>query len=157
MTDATFSISDFVRDPTRLLDVCREVIEELDCSGDDGEQRHMEAQLREIAAAIKRLEKAGVPVPDPLRAEKTKLAAELARHSAGAEALKQLAEDMDDVLGDLRSRVGEDAKRIDTAGKSKKPTRKRKPRQPRTSDTVLRENILAALQRLGRREDRRHH
>lgn len=151
MTDATFSISDFVRDPTRLLDVCREVIEELDCSGDDGEQRHMEAQLREIAKAIGRLEKAGVPVPDPLRAEKTKLAAELARHSAGAEALKQLAEEMDDVLRDLRARVGEDAQQQLVAKGKTKPKRKRKPRQPRTSDAVLRENILAALRHLGGR------
>lgn len=152
MAAAPFSISDFVRDPTRLVDVCREVIEELDCSSEDGEQRHMEAQLREIAKAIERLEKAGVPVPDPLRAEKVKLAAELGRHAAGAEALKQLAEDLEDVLRDLRSRVGEvEQSQPATPGEPKKPRRKRKTRQPRTSDTVLRENIIAALRRLGGR------
>ena len=47
----------------------------------------MEAQLREIARAIDKLDKLGVPVPDALRAEKTRLAAalgvsaEASRHS----------------------------------------------------------------------------
>lgn len=153
MPDPEPRISDFVRDPTRLVEICREVIEELHGSGsEDNEKRTMEAQLREIARAIERLERAGVPIPDPLRAEKTKLAAELAREAAGIEAMKQFADDLDELLLDLRTRLGQEEKeQASTPGKPTKRVTKSRQRQPRTGDQVLREYIIAALRSLGGR------
>lgn len=70
-------VARYVEDPSLLVELCREVIERLDAGGDNGETATMEAQLREIARAIDKLDKQGVPVPDTLRAEKTRLAAAL--------------------------------------------------------------------------------
>jgi hypothetical protein len=67
----------FVKDPRLLIELCRDVIDRIDCSPNDAKAREREAQLREIAKAVENLEKMGVPVPDVLRAEKTRIAAEL--------------------------------------------------------------------------------
>ena len=54
-------IDRFVKDPSLLVELCREVIDQLDASsGDTGVVEH-EAQLRAIAKAVDQLEKSGVP------------------------------------------------------------------------------------------------
>jgi hypothetical protein len=80
MSDGT-DIDRFVKDPTMLVELCREVIDQLDASSDDAVVAEQEAQLRAIAKAVEQLEKSGVTVPDPLRTEKTRLAASLAVHT----------------------------------------------------------------------------
>jgi hypothetical protein len=62
------------------------VIDRLDSGADDTDIGEQETQLREIAKAIERLEKAGVTVPDVLRAEKTRLAAALSIHADATQA-----------------------------------------------------------------------
>ena len=62
----------YVKDPSLLIELCREVIDRLDAGSNDDDTTAMEAQLREIARTIEKLEKMGVPVPDALRAEKTR-------------------------------------------------------------------------------------
>lgn len=53
-------IDRYVKDPSLLAELCREVIDELDAANDDSDVGEREAQLREIAKTIERLEKAGV-------------------------------------------------------------------------------------------------
>lgn len=139
-------IKPFLDDPSLLTKTFREVIEALDSSGEDDVTQEKEAQLREIAKSIERLEKAGVTVPDALRGEKTRLAAELAVKSEGLAAMNRLADEMAEVLQDLEARIG----RTGQPGRKSRPGRKRS-RSPKTGDDVLREHILRALKKLGGR------
>lgn len=151
---STVTIADLVRDPSRLVETCREVIDALQAAAQNGGGNQKEAQLREIAKAVERLERAGVPVPDSLRAEKTKLVAELAVMASGTEALKQLADDLDGVLDDLRARLGQDDSEATPqsprpkANGGDKPKKKRS-RAARTDKKILRLQITAALKKLG--------
>ncbi len=144
MMASDHDIKPFLDDPALLTETFREVIEALDSSGEDDVTQEKEAQLREIAKSIERLEKQGVPVPDALRGEKTRLASELAVQSEGLAAMNHLADEMDEVLQDLKARIGRNG---NPAG-GKKPRRKRS-RAPRTGNDVLREHILRALKNLG--------
>ena len=137
-------ITEFVKDPALLADMCRQVIESLDSAGEDDETREKEAQLREIAKSIERLEKAGVAIPDGLRGEKTRLASELAVKSEGLAVLNRFADELEEVLRDLKVRIGRNGHTSD----KKKPRRKRS-RSPKTGKDVLREQILQALKKLG--------
>lgn len=139
----TADIDRFVKDPSILAELCREVIDQLDASSDDAAVAEQEAQLRAIAKAVEQLEKSGVTVPDPLRAEKIRLAASLAVHADAKQALAQLADEFRDILKDLQDRLGQNA-----ASPDEKPHAKR-PKLPKTSQKVLRENILRALKMLG--------
>ena len=53
----------FVKDPGLLVELCREVIDELDSGVYDSDVGTRETQLREIAKTIERLERASVAVP----------------------------------------------------------------------------------------------
>ena len=86
-------IDHYVKDPSLLVELCREVIDRIDSGPDDPKSAEKEAQLREIAKAIEKLEKMGVPVPDALRGEKTRLAAELGIQAQAEQALHHLAEE----------------------------------------------------------------
>lgn len=86
-----FDIERFVNDPGLLVRLCCDVIDRIDAGSADPNAREKEAQLREIARTIERLEKMSVPVPDALRAEKTKLAAALGTHGDVNQTLRQLA------------------------------------------------------------------
>lgn len=151
MSDST-GIDHFVRDPSTLVELCRAVIDRLDASSDGAVLTAQEAQLRAIAKAIEQLEKSRVPVPDPLRAEKTRLVASLAVMADAKLALTQLADEFQDILKDVRERLGQnenapETKRTKAAGKRAKTRRSQK--LPKTSHTVLREHILRALKKLG--------
>lgn len=134
----------FLDNPSLLTEAFRQVIKSLDSSSEDDDTQEREAQLREIAKTITRLEKAGVSVPDGLRAEKTRLVAELAVQSEGLVALNHLADEMEDILHDLKTRIRRDVE----PANSKKPRRKRS-QAPKTDNSVLREHILRALKKLG--------
>ncbi|MEZ5584280.1 MAG: hypothetical protein R3F37_17385 [Candidatus Competibacteraceae bacterium] len=135
----------FFKDPGLLVELCRDVIDQLDASSDDEAAVEQEAQLRVIAKAVEQLEKSGVAVPGPLRAEKTRLAAALAMHTDAKQALAQLADDFQDILKDLRERLGHN-----TATPEAKPRGKRS-KLPKTSKDVLREHIVQALKQRGGR------
>src|SRR3972149_3602023 len=144
MTDHK-DIDRYVKDPSLLIELCREVIEQLDSGDDDAEMDAMETQVREISRTIDRLEKSSVPVPDVLRAEKTRLAAALC-DKTGTMALHHLAEEFEEILKDLRTGLGQD--RASTA--RKRAPRKRS-RSPKTDKKVLREQIIRALKKIGGR------
>ena len=98
-------IDRLVKDPSLLIELCREVIDRINNGTDDPKASEKEAQLREIDRAIKKLEKMGVAVPDTLRAEKTRLAAQLVGKSIASLALTLLAGGFDKILKDLNGRV----------------------------------------------------
>lgn len=148
----TADIDSLVRDPSTLVEICREVIDRLDASSDDGAVAEQEAQLRAIAKAVEQLEKSRVAVPDPLRAEKTRLVAALAVIADSKLALTQLADEFQDVLKDLRERLGQnvppkEVHKSGLIGKGAKIPRSQK--LPKTAYTTLREHILRALKKLG--------
>lgn len=134
----------YVKDPSLLVELCREVIEQLDTGSDNGETIAMEVQLREIARAIDKLDKQDVPVPDALRAEKTRLAAALGVSAETTQTLNHLAEELAELLKGLKDRIG----RTPEAAPTKKPHAKRS-KSPKTDKTTLRQLIVEALRHLG--------
>ena len=136
-------IVDFVKDPRQLVKLCRDVIDQLDTSSEYAAVAEQEAQLRAISTAIKYLDKNRVIVPDPLRAEKTRLTVALTEHTNAK--LAQLADEFQDILKDLRTRLGQNT----TAKKGKLHDTRSK--LPKTPQVVLREHILQALRKLGGR------
>ena len=141
---ATGDIERFVQDPGLLVDVCRDLVDTLDDGHDQVETAAMDAQLREIARAVHRLERLGVPVPDALRGEKTRLAAALAGPSQTAITLGQLADEFERLARDLRQRI---ERLAEPTNVKRQPVKG--PRQPRTDKAVLRALIVEALRHLG--------
>jgi len=133
----------FVKDPGLLVELCREVIDELDSGVYDSDVGTRETQLREIAKTIERLERAGVAVPDALRAEKTRLAASLAVHADSTQTLAQLADEFANILKDLKTRLGQTPSNAAPRAKGKRS------QAPKTDKGVLREQIIQALRKLG--------
>lgn len=142
-------IDTFVKDPTLLVKLCREVIDEL---GEDAGNEHIEkieekeSQLREISRAIERLEKAGVAVPDSLREAKTKLVATLAVQSEAYQSLAYFADELEKIIKELNSRLDR--------GMPSQPLRRSpgvRSTSPKTGREVLRKHIIQALKILGGR------
>nr|WP_321469284.1 hypothetical protein [uncultured Desulfobulbus sp.] len=136
----------YVKDPSLLVELCREVIERLDAGSENGETAAMEAQLREIARAIDKLDKLGVPVPDALRAEKTRLAAALGVSAEATQTLNHLADELDELLKELKDRIG---RTPETAPAKKFRTKRSK--SPKTEASTFRQLIVAVLKSCGGR------
>jgi len=142
----TSNIERYAKDPSLLIELCRDVIDRLDTGSNNDDTAAMEAQLREIAKTIEKLEKMGVPVPDALRGEKTRLAAALSITAEDARALQQLIDEFEDLLKDLRSRLN-----VNTVPADGKPIRRKRSNSPKTDPQTLRAHIIAALRNLGGR------
>jgi len=138
-------IDRFVKDPSLLVELCREVIDQLDASSEDTAIPEKEAQLRAIAKAVEQLEKSGVTVPDPLRAEKIRLAGLLAVHTDATQTLAQLAEEFQEIVEDLRDRLSRN--RLTPEGKR----RGRRSNEPKTPNRELRRLIIETLTARGGR------
>lgn len=106
-----------------------------------------EAQLREISRSIERLEKIGVPIPDALRAEKTRLAAALSIQTEVSESLGLLAAGFGEILKELQGRLGRGVKRT---LKHRELDIELSP-SPRTGMKAFREYIIRALRKIGGR------
>ncbi len=139
------AIDRFVKDPSQLVELCRDVIDQLDASSEEVAVAEQEAQLRAIAKAVEQLERSGVAVPESLRAEKTRIAAALAVHSDAKQALAQLADEFQDILKDLRERLGQNTTNPEAKPRAKRST------LPKTPQSILREHIIQALKTLGGR------
>jgi chorismate mutase len=139
-------IEHYVTDPSLLVELCREVIGQLDGGNGNGETLAMEVQLREIARAIDKLDKQGVPVPDGLRAEKTRLAGALGVSAEAIQTLSHLADQLDELVKALRDRIG----RAPDAASAKKPRAKRS-KSPRTDAATFRQLIIEVLKSRGGR------
>jgi len=139
-------IDRFVKDPSLLVELCRKVIDRLDAGSHDVERREKEAQLRAISKAIEQLEKTGIPVLETLRGEKTRLVADLGIKAEGAQALNHLVVEFEEMLKDLKARLGRVAS--PTPNKRTAGTRSR---SPRTDMGIFKEQIILALRKFGGR------
>jgi hypothetical protein len=139
-------IERFVKNPSLLIELCREVIDEIVESPCGAETAEKEAQLRIIARTIERLERAKISVPDVLRAEKTRLAAAIGVQSETALSLGDLADGFEKIVKELKMRIDRDASQGS-------PRRLQGPRStsPKTTTEVLRKHIIHALKKLGNR------
>jgi len=137
-------IQRFVRDPSKLVQLCSEVIDELTAVLGDDSGVEAEAQLQEISRSIERLEGMGISVPDVLRGEKTRLAAAAGRTSEALSALSVLVPELDKLLYDSKKRLAPFSRLATSRGPSSLLGR-----GERTSRLVLREYIVQALKRLG--------
>lgn len=145
--NAGIDVERFVKEPNLLIELCREVIARIIRDRNDPEVSERETQLREIAKAIASLEKKGVTVPDALRSEKTRLAAQIGTTRQEREkAMTQLANELTVIVQDLNARLG----RSSAFPKAKKK-QKMYSRLPRTDKTVLREHIVQTLKNMGGR------
>jgi hypothetical protein len=144
-----YELKDLVSEPARLAEVCREVVEAVVAGTEGDEVREKESQLREIARTVDRLEKLGVAVPDGLRGEKTRLAAELSEKSEGLKTLNALADALQGVLDELKRKLGRNGSGTRTEGETKR--RPKRDRLPKTSKAVLCEYVVLALRNLGGR------
>ena len=138
-------VESYVKQPDLLVELCREVIERLlSAESVNGETAAMEAQLKEIARAIDKLDKQGVHVPDVLRAEKTRLAATLGVNADATQALSNLVSELEELLSSLKGRLGP------TPGTAsiKKP-RAKLSKSPKTNSKILRQLIIEALHHFG--------
>jgi len=138
-------VESYVKEPGLLVELCREVIERLlDAWSANGETVAMEAQLKEIARAIDKLDKQGVQVPEGLRAEKTRLAATLGVNTDATQTLNNLVGELEELLNDLKDRLG----RTPGTASTKKHLAKQS-KSPKTDKTILRQLIIEALRHLG--------
>ena len=99
-------IERFVKDPSLFVELCREVIGRLGAGSQNVEIREKEAQLRAISKAIGQLEKTGFAVPETLRGEKTRLAADLGIEADATQVLSHLADEFEGMLKNLKARLG---------------------------------------------------
>ena len=141
------NIERFTKDPDILIKLCQDVIDRICNTSEDPKIAEQEAQLREIAKAISKLEKINVPIPDALRAEKGKLAAALVCKDDGVPALYLLAKGFEEILKALNRRLN----RVKNHATSGKMQGIKKTRTPKTKSKILRENIIIALRKLGGR------
>lgn len=138
-------IERYLKDPSLLPELCRDVIDQLDVQDEtaDEEIAAMDVQLREISKAIEKMEKQSVAVPDVLRAEKTRLANALGVRAESEQVLNQLTDELDEIVSDLKSRLGR--------GTSTGAKRKRSKRLLliKTEKSVLRKLIIEVLEKKG--------
>jgi len=137
-------IEQYVKNPDLLLELIRDVIKFLESEDDRDETKAMVAQLREISKLVERLEKKCIAVPDVLRAEKTRLAASLGSQSASLQVLNHLADGLDEIIKNLKARIGSNV-----GPSSRKRIAKKHSSSPKTDDKTLRALIVDALQHLG--------
>lgn len=99
------NVNQYVLDPSLLVDLCRDVVEQLGVSTNDSDAGEREIQLSEISKTIERLQKLGISVPDALRAEKLRLACSSEMTEEVAVALEPLVSGLWDILGRIRARL----------------------------------------------------
>jgi len=141
-------IERLAEEPGLLIDLCRQVIEEMDSEPEVAGVGEQETQLREISKTIDRLEKMNIPIPDVLRAEKTRLAAALGIQADSKQTMISLAQGLEEVLTELKERLGVVSGRGGNGGGGSGP---RGPRTPKTSHFIHREQIILALKKMGGR------
>jgi hypothetical protein len=108
-----------------------------------------EIQLQEIARAADRLEKRGVPIPDVLRSEKMRLAADLSTMVARLAALSE----KQNAIVDLSTCFNKQSKRNNGTDPilGKQKTARPRGKSPKTHKNELRQYVVLALQRMGGR------
>ncbi|MBF0595631.1 MAG: hypothetical protein HQL22_11805 [Candidatus Omnitrophica bacterium] len=128
-------------DPQQLVEVCKTAIDNFKKADSYCNLAEQEAQLKEIARTVERLEKAGVAVPAALRSEKTRLAAELATPSKTAVTFQYLADEFEEILEDLKAYL------VSLGSNGLPKAKVKRARVPKTSYEVLRDLIIKVLKK----------
>jgi hypothetical protein len=136
-------VEQYVKNPELLIDLCRSVVVQLKSGVESDQIGPMNAQLREIATAIEKLEKQNVMVPEPLRAEKTRIAAALTMQTDASEELRQFGVGLESMLAEIKLIIGKA-----TSNRGSKPGKKRS-MTPKTPSSTLRQLIIESLGELG--------
>ena len=142
------SVEVYVEDTDSLVDLVRAVVDDLQGTTQRPDWKHKEAQLREVSAAITKLEKAKFEVPDDLRRLKMDLVGELAVREEAEQRLEGLGKALADLAQELGHKVTEASSKPTKPSGTKKGG-KRKPRADRTPMAELRQVMLSALKDLG--------
>ena len=141
-------IEKYIKSPDSLLALCQDVIANLDKKRKDSDLDVQERQLREISNTIDKLERAGISIPDELRALKTGLLAKLSVKDETHIALEKLADGFEAILRDM-------GRFTETSNTGKTTTRRTyqgpRSKKPRTDRNILRQEIIRALQKFGGR------
>lgn len=133
----------YAKDPRMLVELCRAVFDRIECT-DRQIIQEKKLQLQEIARAIENLENVGVAIPDTLRAEKTRLAAELQCQKQNEQILFIFA----DELKSLFSTINEKLQKINNISQKYK-TRRTVSNPLRIEFETLKEYFISALRSLG--------
>jgi hypothetical protein len=144
MIDQPDDFNLYLNNPEKLILLLNGVIDHLEAQIKNEDTSGKEAQLREISKAIERLEKVNIIVPDVLRAEKTKIAANLNEISIPILHLQYLQTEFDSLTKKINSLIGK-KQNIKRSG-IKRGIRNL---EPKTKAKVLRELIIQALMKLG--------
>jgi hypothetical protein len=139
-------IDRFIKDPSLLIELCRDVIDRIDSIPADPKTSEKQMQLREIGKAVEKLEKMGVSVPDSLRAEKIRLISSLSIKTDAIQTLANLIEGFEKILNDLKTRIGRPPIRLMTKSVGKRSPHLEKNQTPRT---VIISCLLDSLNELG--------
>jgi hypothetical protein len=139
------ALAKYAANPSELVELCRQIFDQLDAATEVSGMQETEAQLREISRSIKRLERSKVPVPDVLRSEKNRLAATLCSNE-NLEALNRFADELDALVTDMKVRLLREGDLTDTQKKAK-----RRWGPSRTSRDDLKVSLIQALKNLGGR------
>lgn len=138
------TLEQYSKNPTQLIQLIEDVINQLKIEESSDEKKAKEEQLREISRAIENLEKKEVYIPQVLRAEKTRLIAEVQTMEEPTNALRELADGLHKLIFTLEPYL-KNQPIISTQRKS----RRKKNREPRTDNQTLRLLIIEALQYFG--------
>ncbi|MBF0556101.1 MAG: hypothetical protein HQK96_16370 [Nitrospirae bacterium] len=147
-------IERYVNEPNLLIDLCREVIKQLDSDNNSLELAQMKVQLREISKTIDRLEKMSIPIPEALRDEKINLKLAIDEINTQQttinsikigkkDVLHRLAEEFKNIFTDIRTRLSQDNTRFPKIKHGMVATSKM------TDRNTFREELIRALKKFG--------
>ena len=133
-------------DPETVLTLVSEVLGRLveEYSGADARK----VQLKEVVRTVERLEKQGQPIPEDLRRLKLDLVIKTEQASEAEKRLEQLAQGLRESLIIVNTALNKPEDLAESGAKSTAGRKKRK-KQPKTSQEVLRRYLLVALNELG--------
>jgi hypothetical protein len=141
-------IEKYIESPESLLALCQDIVNKLDQKRKGSDLDVQERQLREISNTIDKLERAGVSVPDELRALKTGLLAKLSVREETRITLENLADGFEAILKDMGRLIEKDNTGKTITRRTYQGSRSKK---PKTDRHLLRQEIIKALQKFGGR------
>jgi hypothetical protein len=134
-----------IRDPSKLIEICRAVIDRL-LTNDLRERQEKKEKFGNISVAINRLEKIGLPIPNELLIEKNRLKEELTYPSEGQKIIKYLSDEFKKLADELKEQLDQE----DRIGRKRRSPGPRS-YTPKTKMEILKKEIIKALQKLGGR------
>jgi len=133
----------FAKEPNELIKLCQEVIKQLKESQGQSNYKEQYTQLHAINKAIESLERSGVAVPESLRAEKTKLAANHAFNEKVSNKIANLTQQFQEIINTENPNVKKSTRMQSSNGRGKRSTNDITPQKR------YRELIINVLKKFG--------